>query len=218
MANAKRLSKAGPSKQGTTALWAIITRSLMSESGRFLPQPAGAALIAKCKVADGEPYCTPEYAPDEALAVLRQYDEALETLQEYGNYSKDAALQSLVYELRKELRSAAAAAVRGSSRREAARMRDSYQEGPQPPAFIDTHEIDTMDITGLEAADARELALHLKRWNPRVSKVYKRRAGRRFIHPDVRRVDLNNKLIKSLPFYEDLLTVVKERKIPVSYS
>lgn len=200
------------------AAWAVITRSLRGESGRYLSQERGAALLAKCRIAETGPYCATEYAPDDAIELLREYDQALGTLQEYAQYAKDVELRSLVHELRKELRLAAADVVQQQSRRSAAHMSDAYAElEGDLPAFIDTREVDSIDITGLEATEARELALHLKRWNPNSRKVYSWRKGKRYLHPSVTILDLNHPFIKGMSFREDLLALVKERNIPVEY-
>lgn len=87
-----------------------------------------------------------------------------------------------------------------------------YYRPEVSPAFIETAEVDVLDLTGLEPELARELALKLARWNGG-GKVYSRRNGRRYLHGDVRRIDLNDPTVQSLPNYEDLQAVVHERGV-----
>lgn len=80
------------------------------------------------------------------------------------------------------------------------------------PAFIESAEVDVLDLTGLEPTQARELALKLSRWNGG-GRVYSRRNGRRYLDRKVRRIDLNDPTVRALPNYDDLLAVVRERGV-----
>jgi hypothetical protein len=83
------------------------------------------------------------------------------------------------------------------------------------PAFIDTGEVDALDVTDLEPELARTLALKLARWNGG-GKVYARRDGRRYISRSVKCLDLNDPTVQSLPNYSDLMAVVRERGVHVN--
>ena len=211
-------SSTGTGKKGL-AVWSVITRSLISDSGKFLPQEAGAALIAKCKVAESGPYCETAYSPEDAIEVLKEYDEAMATLQDYAEYSDNRELLTLAYELRQGLRQAALAAMGQMSRHEAGRMREGYHstDHEEAPAFIDSNEVDAIDITGLEGGEARRLALLLKRWNSNAKRVFVRRKGLRYLSPSVRRININHPFIREMSFHNDLLVLIKERNIPLTH-
>lgn len=87
-----------------------------------------------------------------------------------------------------------------------------YYEPETVPAFVETANVDVLDITDLEPSLARALALKLVMWNGR-GKVYSRRNGRRYLSRDIRRMDLNDATVQALPNYPDLITVVRERNI-----
>lgn len=87
-----------------------------------------------------------------------------------------------------------------------------YYNPETTPAFIETVDVDVLDLTGLEPGLARELALKLARWNGG-GKVYARRGGRRYLSRTVRRIDLNDPTVQALPNYDDLRAVVSERRI-----
>lgn len=205
---------------GKRAAYAIITRSLISEAGRFLPQQRGAALLARCRIAAEGEYCSTEYAPDDAIELLREYDEAMKTLQGYARYADDAELASLVLGLRKALRDEAAEVAQRRSRRDAGRLKDAFAGAGDlgdGPAFIDSVEADTIDVTGLEGRDASTFALLAKRWNPKIKRVYTWRNGKRYVTPALTRLDLNHPFVKAQPWYDDLLSVVRERNLPIRY-
>jgi len=91
------------------------------------------------------------------------------------------------------------------------RLSDHY--APEvTPAFVETAEVDVLDLTDLEADHARTLALKLARWNGG-GRVYSYRNGRRYLNRTVRRIDLNDPTVQALPNYSDLLGVVSERGI-----
>lgn len=206
---------------GRRAAYAIITRSLISESGRFMPQERGAALLAKCRIAEEGEYCATEYAPDDAIEVLREYDDAMRTLQDYAKHAGDEGLYDLVMAFREALRDEAAEVVKAQGRRGAARLRDAFTANAgnfgDGPAFIDSVEADTIDVTGLEGRDASTFALLARRWNPKIKRVYTWRNGKRYLTPAVTRIDLNHPFVKAQPWYDDLLAVVRERNVPISY-
>lgn len=207
-----------PATSKRHAAYAIITRSLIGESGQFLPQPQGAALLRKCRIADEGPYCSTEYVPDEAIETLKEYDRALETLHEYAEFTHDADMAAMIYTLRTELRKAALQVEGNKSRRDAALLKDAFQENEEhQPAFLESNEIDRVDLTGMEGKDASALALKLKKWNPKAKKVYKYRNGKRYISPSVVRLDLNDPLVKAQPWRDDLVELVKEKHLPVEY-
>lgn len=87
-----------------------------------------------------------------------------------------------------------------------------YYNPETTPAFVETVDVDVLDLTGLEPGLARELALKLARWNGG-GRVYSRRAGRRYLNRTVRRIDLNDPTVRALPNYDDLLAVISERGI-----
>jgi hypothetical protein len=80
------------------------------------------------------------------------------------------------------------------------------------PAFVETAEVDVLDLTDLGADHARALALKLARWNGG-GRVYSYRNGRRYLNRGIRRIDLNDATVQALPNYSDLLGVVSERGI-----
>ena len=220
--------------------YAIITRSLVS-SGKFLKQPKGAALLAKCKVGeDGDTCGYGETVPSAShLDELRERQEELELLSDYleradmwndvlSEYTAaegDAALRDLMAAAQEDVSAARRrveahlASERADVRKgEAAALRDAYQEDEEHlPMMISTVEIDVIDVSGLEGRDASTLSAKLLGWNKGIKKVYTRRNGRRYISPSVTRMDINDPFIKSMPFYEDLRALVDERKIPVFY-
>lgn len=87
-----------------------------------------------------------------------------------------------------------------------------YYTPERSVAMVETAEVDVLDLTGLEPTLARELALKLARWNGG-GKVYNRRNGTRYLNRTVRRIDLNDPTVQSLPNYEDLVAVVHERGV-----
>lgn len=95
--------------------------------------------------------------------------------------------------------------------RQAQRMSDHYHPEHEPH-IIENVNVDCLDITDLEPSLAKALALKLVKWNGR-GKVYSRRNGRRYLHGDIRRIDLNDKTVQALPNYSDLVSVVKSQHI-----
>ena len=83
------------------------------------------------------------------------------------------------------------------------RMSDHYRP-QQESTIVETVDVDCLDITDLEPSLARELALKLVRWNGR-GKVYSRRNDRRYLHRDIRRIDLADATVQALPNYSDLV-------------
>lgn len=96
--------------------------------------------------------------------------------------------------------------------RETGERLSDYYVPEYVPAFVETAEVDVLDLTGLEPKLAQVLALKLARWNPG-GRVYNRRGGRRYLHGKVRRIDLNDPTVQSLPNYDDLVAVVRERGV-----
>lgn len=84
------------------------------------------------------------------------------------------------------------------------------------PAFLDSREVEILNVTGLEGREAQVLALKLSRWNPIAAHVYKWRRGKRYLHPGVNRVDLNDPFVQSLGSYDDLLAIKEELNLPVT--
>jgi len=89
-------------------------------------------------------------------------------------------------------------------------------------AFVTSSEVDVMDITGISGKDAQRLALKLRFWNPNASQVYvKRSVGgskvSRYVHPNIKRINLNDPVIKELGLDDDLWSIVKERNLPIDY-
>jgi hypothetical protein len=187
------------------AVYSIITRSLVSESGRFLPQPRGAALLAKCKMSDNGGYCSTEYAPNETLELIREYDEALATLENYADFTEDAALKDLAKNFREELKKEYDLQARQKARDDAARLKDNYTENSEPLWVCG--DLAALDVTGLDADDSRMLALLLAKWNKKAKKVYTRRNGQRFI--GVHCNQINHPFIEIMPFYDDLQNMYK---------
>ena len=77
---------------------------------------------------------------------------------------------------------------------------------------METADVDVLDLTDLGADHARALAPKLVRWNGQ-GRVYNYRNGRRYLNRTVRRIDLNDPTVQTLPNYSDLLAVVSERGI-----
>ena len=94
------------------------------------------------------------------------------------------------------------------------RMSDHYQP-QQESTIVETVEVDCLDITDLEPSLAKVLALKLVRWNGR-GKVYSRRNGRRYLHRDIRRIDLADATVQALPNYSDLLATMHHRGVPLA--
>ncbi len=88
-----------------------------------------------------------------------------------------------------------------------------YYTAESVPAFVETADVDVLDLTNLEADHARALALKLARWNGGGGRVYSYRNGRRYLNRGVRRIDLNDPTVQTLPNYTDLLGVIRERGI-----
>lgn len=111
-----------------------------------------------------------------------------------------------------------AAGERIRARPELDMLRDEFEAEPEAaePAhrFVSSVEVDRADVTGLEAADARALALRLQAWNGR-GPVYTRRGGQRFLHPRITRLDLADPLIRRLDFADDLEALVDEGRLDV---
>jgi hypothetical protein len=87
-----------------------------------------------------------------------------------------------------------------------------YYTAETVPAFVETADVDVLDLTDLGADHARALALKLARWNGG-GRVYSYRNGRRYLNRGVRRIDLNDATVQALPNYGDLLGVIRERGI-----
>lgn len=129
-----------------------------------------------------------------------------EALQVYASERGDAELLELLH-----------AFVPPVDTNEGERMSDHYTP-ERTPAFVDTSEVDALDITDLEPSLARALALKLAKWNGREGKgsVYERRNGRRYLSRRIKCVDLNDPTVQALPNYSDLAAVVKERGVHVN--
>ena len=92
-----------------------------------------------------------------------------------------------------------------------------YKDNDRGPMFLESAELDIADVTGLDAKEARALALRLSKWNPSAAKVYLYRQGKRYLTPAVVRMDLNDPVVKSMPFYDDVLDIVRERRLEIDY-
>ena len=77
--------------------------------------------------------------------------------------------------------------------------------------FIDTVELDSLDITGLEGYEAQVLALKLASWNGPGS-VYNFRAGKRYLHKRIRVLNMLDPDIMALDSYETLVDSIKGKK------
>ena len=222
--------------------YAIITRSLVS-SGKFLKQPKGAALLAKCKLSDGGPACgygdggttpTEDHLREleerqEELELIRDYlertDQWNEILSDYGVASGDVAMRDFVTAAQEDVGAARQRVLqhlqeedRELSKIQSGLIRDDFERAEERlPMFVSTVELDVIDVTGLEGREASTLSAKLLGWNKGVKKVFTRRNGRRYISPSIYRMDLNDPFIQSMPFYEELRALVDERKIPVFY-
>jgi hypothetical protein len=104
-----------------------------------------------------------------------------EAVQQYAADHGDAELLGLV-----DVFTASTSTPEGSERL------SDYYTAETVPAFVETAEVDVLDLTDLEADHARTLALKLARWNGGGGKVYSYRNGRRYLNRGIRRIDLND--------------------------
>ncbi|MCA9840178.1 MAG: hypothetical protein KC422_24925 [Trueperaceae bacterium] len=219
--------------------YSIITRSIIS-AGRFVKQPKGQALLAKCKFDLENPYCgVPAYAQGsmsnaQALADLEQRQEELDLIKAYLDKSDswqevfddyadeedgfkalwDAASEDLS-EAKKELEKLIDQDEQKNARVAAQLLKDEAEEFDAGPRWIDSPEVDSLDVTGLEGEDARTFALLVGRWNPGIKQVYSKRNGKRYLTAAVTRIDLNHKLIDELGFRDELEALIKDKNIHV---
>ena len=172
------------------------------------------APLEACELTDtGEDWRRAFREHDELLAeiedmALASYDDG------FGQWIRDR--RRLLSEEFEHLAAREAAGERIRARSEADMLRAEFEAAEAEPAhrFVATVEVDRADVTGLDAPEARELALRLAAWNG-PGPVYKRRHGRRYLHPRIFRVDLNDPLISGLPFAADLEQLVGEGRIDV---
>jgi hypothetical protein len=140
---------------------------------------------------------TPSAAPAEVPDGLQHLPEAVRA---YAAEHGDTELLGLV--------DAFTASTPGVSER-----LSDYYTPEAVPAFVETAEVDVLDLTDLGADHARALALKLARWNGGGGRVYSYRNGRRYLNRGVRRIDLNDATVQALPNYSDLVAVCQERGI-----
>lgn len=165
--------------------------------------------------------CDLDSIGDETLEqTVLELDAFLETLEDLAaatDPGEAAALQQIVRDYRLHLRDDQAVIFREQDRREAAQLRaEASADLPADlPAFIDSSEVDAVDVTGLEGREASRLALRLAEWNPGVSRVYSKRNGRRYLHRDVKSINLTDPLVVGLGLADDLWPVVQERGLTV---
>lgn len=165
----------------------------------------------------------------------RQTDAALETIEEFIASTDPDMVQAgreIFLDFRRDMRGDAGEVERREqvsdrlrSREEASLLRQDYEAevaGKPIAAFVDTREVDAVDLTGLEPIDAKRLALRLAEWNPNAKKVYKWRgpAGgkqKRYLNPSVSVIDLNDPIVREIGLDDDIWPVVREKHIPVHY-
>lgn len=95
-------------------------------------------------------------------------------------------------------------------------MMSAYLEATNPTRrFVESVELDRLDLTGLSSAEASTLGVLLQGWNPGVKRVFVWRHGRRYLSPAVRRLDLSHPFIAGQAFAADLETLIRECFIPV---
>jgi hypothetical protein len=183
------------------AAYAVITRSLLNESGQFMKQQRGAALLQKCNIAEGGEYCNTAFAPVDSIQLLREYDEALGTLEDFAKFQNDDTLLELVQGYRKELQNAYDDEARKTAIDDLARLSGKLSSTDDDPLFI-CGDMGNLDVSGLEPNDVRTLRLLLKKWNRGAAQVYSIRGKRRFIKAHC--IQLNHPFIEIMPFYDDL--------------
>jgi hypothetical protein len=84
-------------------------------------------------------------------------------------------------------------------------VKDEYEsQAEQLVTMIDSVNTDILDITGLDAPTARQLALTLCKWNGGGS-VYQWKGKKRYLNRRIRKIDLSNSFIQSLAGYDDLV-------------
>lgn len=152
---------------------------------------------------------------------FQSIDAALETVQELVE-SDDPEVRAIGVEVflafRQTMRDDAAEIEEREAAGDRSLLREEFERHmASTPAWVESREIEAVDLTGLDARDAQRLALKLTTWNPAASKVYKWRDGRRYLHPGVVRLNLNDETIRDLGLDADVWRVVHELHIPVQY-
>ena len=93
-------------------------------------------------------------------------------------------------------------------------LKDAYVP-EYTPAFV-SMETD-LNLDGMEGADRTRLATLLRSWNKGQKRVFSRRHGLLTVAHSTMRIDLNNAFVQTLPWYDTLVSTVKERRVPVHY-
>lgn len=152
---------------------------------------------------------------------FQSIDAALETVQELVE-SDDPEVRAIGVEVflafRQTMRDDAAEIERRQDAGDDSLLRQEVEKAMlATPAWVESREIEAVDLTGLEARDAQRLALKLATWNPAAAKIYRWRDGKRYLHPGVVRMNLNDETIRDLGLDADVWRVVRELHIPVTY-
>lgn len=165
-------------------------------------------------------------------AKLREVDGTLDTIEallvDDDPEAREAAAE-IVHSFRLYLREDAERLERLEARKGALLMREAYEAelddaGAGVEAWVEAQDVpDSMDVTGLDADQARRLALALLRMNPttdgarRRGRVYVWRNGRRYVSPALRRANLYDPTLRELGLDADLWALVNEGRLRVRY-
>ena len=156
---------------------------------------------------------------DLKAAVLEQ-DAFLATLEQLAadtDPGSAAANAAIIKAYREQLQKDQAYIFREVERQEAAQLRAGAPAQKRDVAFVESVNVDAIDITGLSGRDRARLALRLSKWNPNTKPLFVERNGKKYISSKVRRVNMNDPLLVELGLDEDIREVVRSTGERVSY-
>lgn len=159
--------------------------------------------------------------------------EAIELMLRADDPEMRQAALDVFYDVRAAMREDAERIEREEARYSAQRMSEAFRASMEDAdkaqggwyAWVSGQDVpDSMDVTGLEPADARRLALALMRMNRRKGqrprggqKVYVWRNGKRHVNPGLLTVNLHDPVITELGLDVALWDLVKDGRLSVEY-
>lgn len=166
-------------------------------------------------------------------AKFQEIDAALETVAELleGDAAEREVAGEVLYAFRQSLREDAAEIEARERRYDSQRAREEYEAGNEDAgrlaggwgAWVHSQEVpDTIDVTGLDADQARRLSLAIINMNrqpgqrPR-GRVYTWRQGRRYVSKGMLAANLNDPVLVELGLDHDLWQLVHEGRLQVQW-
>lgn len=222
-----RLSKAQRAKRAQEVRVALV-RLTRDGLGRFVDHTT----LKACDTADCDLGDLQEAA--DWPAKFQEIDAALETVAELleGDAAEREVAGEVLYAFRQSLREDAAELEARERRYDSQRAREVYEADNEDAgrlaggwgAWVHSQEVpDSMDVTGLEADQARRLSLALLNMNrqpgqrPTRARVYTWRQGRRYVSKGMLSANLNDPVLVELGLDEALWELVREGRLEIQW-